>query len=381
MLRFAGIAVGALVIALAGLMVIQQVVSRRRAERLLADVRELQLRKSTWEDAQKFMARWKDQGEVEGSCIKAECKYYVTIKYPLDAFLDKHDLHGPMDRWIAFAEFLTGRRFLWGTATLSIRDSIIVDSRYGLFVQVFGRDFLKQEDAYGLVGIAEQEARFVPYDLEWERVLHPEYFIGKPGGCMGCIKLVTQYTPLVDRAKILELTDFNFRCVALWASCRTEADLMPEAGKQFEQEQPGSEARSQAFQQCHVPLDFLGRESENIAIADVVSRQEVRDPRSLSLAMRIRLIQVLKGTTKWPLDAVQQTEVYNRGQEIPGWSSTDIVAGKRYLLLGFFGEGEHGGNLVGLDDCGVIPYTAENLAAIQKGIDESAQREDQLKSR
>ncbi len=58
MLRFAGIAVCALMIALAALIVIQQHILGWRAERLLADVRALDLGKSTWVDAQSIMTRW-----------------------------------------------------------------------------------------------------------------------------------------------------------------------------------------------------------------------------------------------------------------------------------------------------------------------------------
>jgi hypothetical protein len=58
MLRVTGVVVLALVAGLAVFVQIQQRILRWRAERLLADMRELQSHKSTWADAQKIMTRW-----------------------------------------------------------------------------------------------------------------------------------------------------------------------------------------------------------------------------------------------------------------------------------------------------------------------------------
>jgi hypothetical protein len=51
----------------------------------------------------------------------------------------------------------------------------------------------------------------------------------------------------------------------------------------------------------------------------------------------------------------------------------DMLAGKRYIMFGELQEYQSKKILV-LDNCGVVPYTEQNLAAIQRGIDASLAR-------
>lgn len=61
---FALTAVTVLVIAV-GTLRIQQWVLRQRAERLLADIQQIELRKTSFEGAQKQFARWGEWGRAE----------------------------------------------------------------------------------------------------------------------------------------------------------------------------------------------------------------------------------------------------------------------------------------------------------------------------
>jgi hypothetical protein len=56
-----------------------------------------------------------------------------------------------------------------------------------------------------------------------------------------------------------------------------------------------------------------------------------------------------------------------------------MIAGQRYILLGAFDEDKSGGKALALDACGVIPYTEQNLSAIQRGIQESSVRQAKLR--
>lgn len=89
-LRVAGVVVLALVAALAVFVQIQQRILRWRAERLLADMRELQSHKGTWADAQKIMTRWGAWGSYEGACTQEQCDYYIRIQDSVSRFIDNH---------------------------------------------------------------------------------------------------------------------------------------------------------------------------------------------------------------------------------------------------------------------------------------------------
>jgi len=260
------------------------------------------------------------------------------------------------------------------TAQITVENGVVTESEFTLIVGVLPRAFGPQNEGFGLVGRAIQSAELNPYNFRDQRLLHPEYWIGKPGGCEGCIKLTTGYTPLVGKPKIDDLTDFNFSCITRWSQCTTEAEIMPIAWKQYQQELPGNRAREEALEKCDVPLEFMGREYQDIAIVQVFASQTLREPNHIENSVELRIVRSLKGQMPFPLEKAAYFSVFDRGQGIPGWSSTDITAGKKYILMGSFGEWNGGGKLIALDDCGVVPYTNQNLAAIQLGINASVER-------
>ena len=58
---------------------IEQRLLRTRAEHLIEDIRSLELRRSTWADAQRVLARWGAAGHYEGSCASSSCDYEVEF--------------------------------------------------------------------------------------------------------------------------------------------------------------------------------------------------------------------------------------------------------------------------------------------------------------
>jgi|ERR1700722_19744203 hypothetical protein len=73
-----------------------QWVLRLRAERLLVDVRELQSKEGTWQDAQEMMMRWRPWGLGESSCTSQECFFYVRMRDPVDEFI-RGNSDAPLD--------------------------------------------------------------------------------------------------------------------------------------------------------------------------------------------------------------------------------------------------------------------------------------------
>jgi hypothetical protein len=121
-------------------------------------------------------------------------------------------------------------------------------------------------------------------------------------------------------------------------------------------------------------LEFYGRENETIAIADVIFRQgPLASGGSTDWSARLRIIKGLKGELPWPPNKVLTASGSGGDEEIHGWDSADMLAGKRYIILGEFQEYRAKKALM-LDHCGVIPYNEQNLSAIQRGIDASLAR-------
>jgi hypothetical protein len=374
MLRIAGIAVVALVAGLAVFVQIQQHILRRRAERLLADMRELQSHKSTWDDAQKIMTRWGAWGSYEGSCTQEKCIYHIYLQDSVNSFLSKHWMQIPFPGLIDFPLALIGEKEASASADFRVEKEIVAESRYELRVLVLFGNSRDPVGGYDLDGIEWQNAKGFGPNFRESRLLHPEYWIGVTGGCEGCIKFMTEFTPLAGREKIRELTNFNFSCITRWISCVKESDIMPMAWKQYREEESGRQERMEAFEQCKVPLEFFGLEEENIAIVDVISRQANRSPDNAELAARLRVVRPLKGRIEWPLNKVEDAVVYDQYIDSRKWSTSDLVAGQTFILLGEIGKDQTGKYEASLDNCGVVPYNEQNLSAIQRGIDASLAR-------
>jgi hypothetical protein len=360
MLRIAGVVVLALVASLAVFVQIQQRILRWRAERLLADMRELQSHKGTWADAQKIMAKWGEWGSYDGACTAERCNYQIVIEDTLITVIRRHLDSDSLLRLSMIPCILSGDKGTIVEAELRIKSGIVEESKYEIIVG-------------NLIGRASSVYEFSPYIARASRLLHQEYWIGNSGGCTGCIKFETWYTPLAGREKIHELTDFNFSCITRLWPCSTKADIMPTAWKQYQEELPGQKARWDAFDQCTVPLEFFGREEENIVVTDLISRQ-ARTPDSEALTTRLHVIRVLKGQIHWPLNKVENAIVLDPDFDGQNESSDHLAAGMRYILFGELGKDQTGRFEVSLDKCGAVPYNEQNLSAIQRGIDASLAR-------
>ena len=240
-----------------------QWVLRWRAERLLVDVRELQIKEGTWQDAQKIMMRWRPWGLGESSCTSQECFFYVRMRDPVDKFIRGNSDAPPRLPFLIWPSQLLGEKFTLVEASLRVYHGIVEESRFRM--NFFGQD----------EGMARSVITPAALDYEADRWQHPDYYAEKHPGCEGCILLETGFTPFAGRDKVRELTDFNLACITRWSPCTTEADVMPSAWKLYQEELPRKATLEKTFSDCKIPLEFYGRERHVIAIADVLSRQGV----------------------------------------------------------------------------------------------------------
>ena len=234
---------------------------RWRAERLRADMRELQSKEGTWKDAQKIMMRWRPWGLGESFCTPQECFFYVRMRDPIDTLI-RGDFDGqPRLPFLIWPSQLLGEKFTFVEASLRVNHGIVEESRFRM--SFFGQD----------EGIAIAVSTLDSLDYRSDRWQHPDYYAEKHAWCEACVRFETGFTAFAGKQKIRELTDFNFSCITRWSPCTSEADIMPSAWKLYQEELPRKAPLEKAFNDCKIPLEFFGRESHAIAVADVLSRQ------------------------------------------------------------------------------------------------------------
>src|SRR5438046_1978981 len=90
LLRRTGVAVIVLMACYTVILAVVQVnerVTRRRAERLLAEMRSLEVGKSTWADLQTLKTRWGAWGHYKGNCTANKCDYSIAVSDMADGSL------------------------------------------------------------------------------------------------------------------------------------------------------------------------------------------------------------------------------------------------------------------------------------------------------
>ena len=145
-IRIAAIAILAPIICLIAVVRIQQYVLRWRAERLLADIRQIQMGKSTWADAQKLMQRWgKWNVSWDGpECNARSCNYAISLddishalhRFPLiDGGNWGSKLRWP--RWMNRPYRWAGGRFAVVRAEFAVRNGIIWSKSFAIMLTPF----------------------------------------------------------------------------------------------------------------------------------------------------------------------------------------------------------------------------------------------------
>jgi len=340
----------------------EQWLLRSRAQRLLSDIRELQSIEGRWTEAQRIMVRWRPWGLGESFCTPQTCFFYVRMRDPIDSFIRGDLDRPPRFRFLVWPSQLLGEKFTFVEASLRVKDGMVEESRFRM--NFFGQD----------EGMARSVSTSVALGYDAERWQHPDYYAEKHPGCKECVLFETGSTPFAGREKVRELTDFNFSCITRWSPCRTEADVMPSAWKLYQQELPRKYALVKAFSDCQIPLDFYGRETNAIAVADVLSRQGPTPRGDKGSSARLRIVRKLKGQMPWQKNTILTASNDSEGEEVFWTGKPDLEAGRRYILFGNIADGSVGQNVFWLDPCGIVPHNDERLAAIQRGITASPVR-------
>jgi len=221
-LRVFGVTVLVLIAGLAAFVQIQQHILRWRAERLLADIREIQMGKSTWADAQKLMYRWGAWGSYTGACTAQSCNYRVAMQDPFRgmqvAIFDEQGFRTLLDQrrccgWFKPVYHLFGGRFAIVEGVIQVRNGIIWTKSFVVAIATSPDVYKPGKDSSmgsePLVADADGVTHFQSeFDLS---PAHPEYHV-YAGGCTGYVLANALFTPRVDAATMDKLLDINLVC-------------------------------------------------------------------------------------------------------------------------------------------------------------------------
>jgi hypothetical protein len=375
---------------------IEQRLFRRRVELLLSKIQSLELRKTPWSEAQTQFEHWKKYQKPGPQCDAHACSIEMALNEFAFGFLTETSLFLRLDdyfRWrlklhydvgpfVHMEEHLlrlymrVGGRPARVIASIGMRDGIVWGKGISIHIETFTRPNLEHFSGgwyeYTLIGSTHSVPRFNYYGnwLDPQLMLHPNYRIGRPSGCEGCVFGWAEFTPYAAPADVHRLTQIDLSCLTRWQPCTAQTDLMPAAWAQFVQEEPKLHSASDKIGCSGTAIEVLGRDSDNIATGEIIEYQENIDSDGSNWGdkwglAKVRVLEQLKGDTNWNLGEVHEVRVLLRSD------SPDLKLRPALRLFLFHSRIRSEPLQIDLGaPCPVIPLNEANFNLIRRGIDQ-----------
>lgn len=374
-LRTAGVLVLVLVAALAACVQIQQRILRWRAERLLADVRAIQMGKSTWVDAQRLIKKWGAWGGYEGSCTVERCDYLVALRdssqqFPA-YFPSGHILHdsGRFWNWMNWPYRLLGGHVVEIGASFQIKAGILWTKgfeveilRYPLAPTAVSDDrYVLAAIAHGMTNLHSQGFVELPVDT-------PEYGAYLAPICSGCNLVRAYFTPQADPHLIENFLSFDLSCLTRWVECKSAQELAPSMAKIAHELYSGHVKLAVAGNADAFPLEILARDYHYAAIAVAIGPASLK-PHLADTSINQPSFRIL---TSLKNHAVFHSQVLHDRQVQKIWNPRArdgepyvVPPGTKVILL--FDVSPDEIDRISLGEV-VVPFTEANLAEVHRGI-------------
>lgn len=343
----------AIVLLLAVAIRIDQYLLRRKAERLLVDLKSLEMRKSTYQDARRVIDRWKDSIHQQGPCQAARC----DVRIFLGDFATRHQVFFANHQKLAY-RFSSIYRFL-GARPEMINGSIRVRKNivWGKGISVL----IENYSVHTLVGVARSGS---PTNVISS--LHPEYAIENKSGRWIHAEVV--FTPYADTKDVRRLMDINISCLTSKHPCETEADILPTAWDEYTAEEKLANDFVQQHKCSPDVIRILSRESERVVIGEVIKL----DGGSSWICDALQLCTLVPTPTALlQSDFKPWNPLFPSGPEFRYFSQPLPIKAKlgdKYVFFFAYPNVEY---QVDRDTaCSPLPATDENLEAVRRGIAE-----------
>ena len=313
---------------------VEQHLFRARAELLASQLQSLELRKTSWQDAQNQFRGWGANREFDEHCDSHKCSLKITLNEFVFDHITQRNLFEKLDnyfRWrlnlsysqgpFARAEFWllrlymrVGGRPARVVANIGMRDEVVWSKGISVWIETFAHPAYwsgNQPLEFSLFAAAHSVARFDyhvdPRKIDSQLKLHPNYEIGRPGGCEVCVYGWVKFTPYAKREDVHRLMELNFACLSRWHPCVSQGDIMPAAWAEYVADRSRPDP-SEEILHCPADIEILGRDSANIATAEVVRYRESENFNSAGYDKNVATVHVLerlKGMTAWNVGEIR----------------------------------------------------------------------------
>jgi len=381
---------------------VEQRLFRRRVERLVAEIQSFELRKTPWPEAQARLARWSANTERDAHCDEHKCSLTITLHDFVFGYVSERNAFERLDdyfRWKLNLTYSTGPfyRLEMGLVRLSMRagghpakivadvgmrEGIVWSKGISIWIETYVHDVEicsgSEWCEYTLMAQTGSASSFRLHHSSWvgpQLMLHPNYSIGRPDGCEGCVLGWAKFTPYADPADVHRLMELNLSCLTKWHPCRTQMDIMPNAWTQYEADGLRVDALWDHITCSPLMLELLGRDNAHIAVGEIVAYEEKVDgPGYYFGTASVRMMERLKGAEDWNIGEMRSLPV-----EAGKMSAIESLRpGTKLIFAGRVGYTK--GMEINLNTlCRVISANEANLTLVRRGIAQDYQATEQTK--
>jgi len=196
---------------------------RHRGERLLADIRSLDVNHATWSDASPIMQKWSRWGSAKADCSETACDYRIDIVQTLPPLLVGSP-DAAARNWLPRMMDHVGLRSAAARAGIVIEHGVVTSKYFGEQVTLPLHDWSATDDYIPYLSVASTETSHFHEHTAGQTLLHPNRTAQH-------VKtyLDLTFSPEEDPSEQSALVSFRFNCITQFRPCEHESDILPEA--------------------------------------------------------------------------------------------------------------------------------------------------------
>jgi len=205
-----------------------QWLERIRAERLLGEVRGLNVDHSSWAEVQPVMRRWAQWGSSKGPCTEQSCNFRINVEQTLPQFLVGNPAGGR--NWMPRLADVIGLRNTAVRGGFSVERGVVTAKWFGEQVTLPVGEWSAGINYIPYLSVLSGESSKFKSDAKGH-LLHPERSVERANNY-----LLVSYTPAEETSEKSKLMDFQFECITRVRPCQSEDAILPEAWRMMQEE-------------------------------------------------------------------------------------------------------------------------------------------------
>jgi hypothetical protein len=203
---------------------------RWRAQRLLTDIRSLEVNRSGWSDAQAVIKKWGRSGTSTGSCTSEACNYRIDLVQTIPPMLVGHPDENANNSLPRLMDHI-GLRSAAARAGFTVEYGVVTSKWFGEQVTLPIRDWTQPSDYVPYLSVSSGEISKFRGCAGGDAV-HPHRVVQNTG-----LDLGVTFSPEEDSSEKAALMDFRFSCITQFRPCEKEGEILPEGANLLQEQE------------------------------------------------------------------------------------------------------------------------------------------------